>query len=302
MKVFLTGGTGYVGGALLPMLSLAGHEIRALSRDPEPARQRLASMSGVYPVRGDVTAYSVDQLAELMKKQDAVIHLVGIIIEKGTPGFEAVHAEGTRRMAAAAEQAGVKRFVHMSALGTRENAVARYHKTKFAAERFVRESSLDWTIFRPSIVFGENDEFLNAFAGIARVAPALPVIGSGEGKLQPIWVEDVCRCFAACLNMPETIGQTYDMGGNAAYSLKEILAMVVRAMGKKRMLLRLPAPVARLQAKAFNLLPMKPPFTEDQITMLGEDNVCDPAPLKAAFGLEPRTLEDYLEERFGGKV
>ena len=300
MKVFLTGGTGYVGGALLPMLSLAGHEIRTLSRDPEPARQRLASLSGVYPVRGDVASYSVDQLAELMKKQDAVIHLVGIIIEKGTPGFEAVHAEGTRRMVAAAEQAGVKRFVHMSALGTREDAVARYHKTKFAAERFVRESGLDWTIFRPSIIFGERDEFINAFAGIARAAPALPVIGSGEGKLQPVWVEDVCRCFAECLNMAETIGQTYDVGGDRAYSLKELLSMVVGAMGKRRLLLRLPTPLARLQARAFNLLPMKPPFTEDQITMLGEDNVCDPEPFKAAFGLKPRTLEDYLKERFGG--
>ncbi len=300
MKVFLTGGTGYIGSALLSLLSLEGHETRMLCRDPEPARQRIASMGGVYPVRGDITAYSVEQLAELMKKQDAVIHLVGIIIEKGTPGFEAVHAEGTRRVVAAAERAGVKRFVHMSALGTREDAVARYHKTKFAAERFVRESALDWTIFRPSIVFGENDEFLNAFARIARLAPALPVIGSGEGRLQPIWVEDVCRCFAQCLSMPETVGRTYDMGGDAAYAIRDILAMLLAAMGKKRLLLRLPVPIARLQAKAFHLLPMKPPFTEDQITMLGEDNVCDPAPLKETFGLRPRTLEDYLEERFGG--
>ncbi len=300
MKVFLTGGTGYVGSSLLSHLSLAGHEIRLLSRDPEPARQRLTSMSGVYPVRGDVTTYSVDQLAELMKKQDAVIHLVGIIIEKGTPGFGAVHVEGTRRMVAAAEQAGVRRFAHMSALGTKENAVSRYHKTKFAAEQFVRESDLDWTIFRPSIVFGENDEFLNTFADIARLAPVLPLIGSGKGKLQPIWVEDVCRCFMECLHMPNTVGRTYNVGGDTAYALKDILAMLAAAMGKKRMFLRLPMPIARLQAKAFNLLPMKPPFTEDQITMLEEDNVCDPAPLKETFGFKPRALEDYLKERFGG--
>ena len=299
MKVFLTGGTGYVGGTLLSLLSLAGHETRVLSRDPEPARQRLTSMSGAFPVRGDITEYSVDQLAELMKKQDAVIHLVGIIIEKGTPGFETVHTEGTRRMVAAAQQAGVKRFVHMSALGTRENAVARYHKSKYAAEQFVRESDLDWTIFRPSIIFGENDEFLNTFAGIARMAPALPLIGGGNGKLQPIWVEDVCRCFAQCLGMPETIGQTYDMGGDTAYPVREILSMLVKAMGKKRLLAPLPVSIARLQAKLFNLLPMKPPFTEDQITMLGEDNVCDPAPMKEAFGLTPRTLENYLQDHFG---
>ena len=233
MKILLTGGTGYVGSVLLSQLSLAGHEIRVLSRDPEPARQRLSAMDGVYPVRGDLTTYSADLLADLMAKHDAVVHLVGIIIEKGTPGFEAVHTEATRRMVAAAEEAGVKRFVHMSALGTRENAVARYHKTKFAAEQFVRESSLEWTIFRPSIIFGENDEFLNTFAGIARMAPALPVIGSGQGKLQPIWVEDVCRCFAQSLNMPETIGQTYDMGGEKAYPFREILAMLVPRDGQE---------------------------------------------------------------------
>ena len=299
MKVFLTGGTGYVGGTLLSLLSLAGHETRVLSRDPEPARQRLATMSGAFPVRGDITEYSVDQLAELMKKQDAVVHLVGIIIEKGTPGFEMVHPEGTRRMVGRRRTGGGEAFRAHERSGHAENAVARYHKSKFAAEQFVRESDLDWTIFRPSIIFGENDEFLNTFAGIARMAPALPLIGGGRGKLQPIWVEDVCRCFAQSLNMPETIGQTYDMGGDTAYPIRDILSMLVKAMGKKRLLVPLPTPVARLQAKLFNLLPMKPPFTEDQITMLGEDNVCDPAPMKEAFGLTPRTLENYLQDHFG---
>ncbi|MBI2178551.1 MAG: complex I NDUFA9 subunit family protein [Candidatus Tectomicrobia bacterium] len=299
MKVFVTGGSGYVGEAVLRHLSLSGHECRALSREAEAHRRRLTALPGVYPVRGDVTASSVDQLAGLMAKCEAVVHLAGIIVEKGTAGFEAVHTEGTRRVLAAAERAKAKRFLHMSALGTRENAVARYHQTKWAAERIVRGSQIPWTVFRPSIIFGERDEFLNVFAGIARRSPAVPVIGPGRGRLQPIWVEDVARCFAGALARPETQGQSYDLGGERAYALEELLRMVAAALGKRRMFIHLPVPLARLQARLFNLLPGKPPFTEDQVTMLGEDNVCDPGPMKRAFGFEPRSLEDYLKERFG---
>ncbi len=299
MKVFVTGGSGHVGESVLRLISEAGHESRALSRDPELVKAHLTTIPGVYPVRGDITNISIDLLAALMAKSQAVVHLVGIIIEKGTPGFDAVHVEGARRMVEAAKQAGLKRFIHMSALGTRENAVARYHQTKFAAEQIVRESGLDWTIFRPSIIYGEKDEFLNTFAGIARIAPALPIIGPGKGKLQPIWVEDVARCFAKALELPETIGQIYETGGDQAYSVEEIMRLLVASMGKRRMFLHLPVSIARLQARLFNLLPGKPPFTEDQITMLGEDNVCDPGPLKSTFGVSLRPMEDYMRERFG---
>lgn len=302
MKVFVTGGTGYVGSSLVRLLSLAGHECRVLSRNPETARQHLASVQDVYPVQGDVTSCSIEQLAELMAQNQAVVHLVGIIVEKGTPGFEMMHTEATRRVVEAAKRAEVKRFVHMSALGTRKNAVARYHRTKWEAEQFVRESGMDWTIFRPSIIFGAHDDFLNAFAGIARRSPVLPVIGSGQGKLQPIWVEDVCRCFVQSLGMPETAGKTYDLGGECAYSLERLVQMVAGAMGRRRMLAHLPLPVARLLAQLFDLLPGKPPFTEDQIIMLGEDNICDPEPMKRTFGFTPRSLEDYLAERFGHEV
>lgn len=299
MKVFVTGGTGHVGQSVVRLLSEAGHECRVLSRDAEAARRWTASIPRAYPVMGDVTASTTGQLAELVSKFEAVIHLVGVIIEKGTPGFEAVHVEGTRRIVEAAKRSGVKRFVHMSALGTREDAVARYHQTKFAAEQIVRESGLDWTIFRPSIIYGPNDEFLNAFAGIARISPLLPVIGSGSGRLQPIWVEDVARCFVKSLGMSETFGQTYEMGGDTAYSIKEIMRLLLGAMGKRRILAHMPVSVARLQARLFDYMPMRPPFTEDQITMLGEDNVCDTGPLKSAFGFKPRPMVDYLAERYG---
>lgn len=299
MKIFVTGGSGHVGETMLRLLSEAGHDCRVLTRTPEKAHERLTAIARVYPVGGDITSVSAGDLAGLMAKSEAVIHLVGIIIEKGTPGFEAVHVEGTRRVVEAAKRAGAKRFVHMSALGTREGAVARYHKSKFAAEEIVRESGLEWTIFRPSIIYGERDEFLNTFAAIARFSPAMPIIGSGAGKLQPVWVEDVGRCFAGALENEETVGKTFDVGGERAYPLKEIIRLLVKSMGKRRFFAHLPVAVARIQARLFDYMPGKPPFTLDQITMLGEDGTCDTGPIKEAFGLTLRTMEDYLEERFG---
>ena len=201
-------------------------------------------------------------------------------------------------MVEAAKRAGVKRFIHMSALGVREGAASRYHQTKYSAEQVVRKSGLDWTIFRPSIIFGERDEFLNTFAGIARLPLPLPIIGSGEGKLQPIWVEDVAHCFVKSLEVNETIGQTYELGGDKAYSIKEIMRLLVQSMGKRRPFVHLPLPIARFQAKLFDFLPGKPPFTEDQVTMLGEDNVCNPTLFKEIFGITLKPMEDYLQERF----
>ncbi|MBT3351599.1 MAG: complex I NDUFA9 subunit family protein [Nitrospinaceae bacterium] len=299
MKVFVTGGTGHIGQSVVRLLSEQGHECRILSRDAEATRRWTESIPRAYPTRGDITTSTTDQLAELVKKFDAVIHIVGVIIEKGGPGFEAVHVGGTRRIVEAAKRAGAKRFIHMSALGAREGAASRYHQTKFAAEQIVRESGLDWTIFRPSIVYGPNDEFLNTFASIARLSPLLPVIGSGRGKLQPIWVEDVARCFVKALEMSETFGETYEMGGDTAHSIKEIMRLLLGAMGKRRIFVHMPVSIARLKARMFEYMPMRPPFTADQITMLGEDNVCDPAPLKNTFGLSLRPIADYLGEQFG---
>jgi len=298
MKIFVTGGTGHVGESILWRLAESGHDSRVLTRDPEFARCHAGDIPRAYPTRGDITSSPVEVLARLMAKSEAIIHIVGIIIEKGTSGFEVVHTEGTWRMIEAAKRAGVKRFIHMSALGVREGAASRYHQTKYSAEQIVRESGLGWTIFRPSIIYGERDEFLNVFAGIARLPLPLPIIGSGEGKLQPIWVEDVAHCFVKSLEVNETLGQTYELGGDKAYSIKEIMRLLVQSMGKRRPFVHLPLSIARFQAKLFDFLPGRPPFTEDQVTMLGEDNVCNPALFKEVFDITLRPMEDYLQERF----
>jgi NADH dehydrogenase len=206
MTVFVTGGTGFVGRAILRELAARGHRARLLARDPDAARARTASLPGEREFcQGDVLEASL--LSAALAGADAVIHLVGIISEIGRQTYENVHTRGAENLVAAAKAAGVRRFVQMSALGVRANAVARYHKSKWAAEECVRASGLDWTIFRPSIIYGPGDGFVNLFARMSRWLPVLPVMGSGKNLMQPIAVEDVARCFVGALATPRGVEQ-----------------------------------------------------------------------------------------------
>src|SRR5579859_5313023 len=198
MKVFVTGASGFVGEEIVRQLHAAGHSIRILARQPRsPRAQEAASeyRAEIHP--GNVL--DADSLRGGLKDCEAVIHLVGIISEIGRNTFENVHTQGTKNMVAAAREAGVKRFAQMSALGTRPDAVSRYHQSKWVAEEIVRGSGLDWTIFRPSIIYGPKDHFVNLFARLARFSPVLPIIGRGDWKLQPVPVGDVAAAFVKCL-------------------------------------------------------------------------------------------------------
>jgi NADH dehydrogenase len=222
---------------------------------------------------------------------DAVIHLVGIISEAGSLTFENVHTRLTETMVRAAKQAGVRRFVHMSALGTRANAVARYHQTKWAAEEIVRASELDWTIFRPSIIYGPDDGFVNLFARMARISPVVPLVGGGHSKFQPISVENVARCFVAALMEPQAIGRTFDLCGDEVLTLRQIVDAVLAATERRRWKLPQPFGVANFQAAAAEILFAKllgrpPPLNRDQLLMLREDNVGDGRDANALFGLK----------------
>ena len=214
---------------------------------------------------------------------DAVIHLVGIISEIGENTFENVHTRGTQNLLAAARSAGIKRFVHMSALGTRPNAVSRYHKTKWAAEEAVRNSALDYTIFRPSLIFGPQDQFVNLFAKIIRFSPIVPILADDRAHFQPVAIEDVASAFVRALNEPKSIGQTYDLCGPEALTLRQIVDAICRAMGRRRLKLRVPLFLSRLQANflefIFPLLFGKAaPLNRDQLIMLHEDNPGQPQP------------------------
>ncbi len=288
MRVFLTGGTGFVGREILRQLVATGHKVRALVR--RGSEHKLAVEKDIEVHIGDATdAASLDGA---LAGCDAVIHLVGIIREFPGKGitFQHLHIDATRNLIETAEAEGVSRFVHMSANGVRPDAKAIYHQTKWSAEEFLRASTLDWTILRPSIIFGREGEFVNMLANLIRKLPIIPVIGGGSYRMQPVAVEEVAISFVKALELPDTIGQTYQVGGSASYSYEEILDLTGAAIGREvvRKLhqpLFMMKPVIKLLegAAAF-------PITNDQLTMMLEGNVCDPTEWAQTFDILPTSF------------
>jgi len=244
-------------------------------------------------------------LPPALKGVEAVIHLVGIISEIGENTFENAHTRGTENMVAAAQRADVRRFIHMSALGTRPGAASRYHQTKWAAEEAVRRSGLDFTFFRPSLIFGPGDQFVNVFAKIIRLSPIVPILGSPEARFQPVAVGQVAKAFVAALTEPKSIGQTYDLCGSETLTLPEIIDAILAAMGRRRFKLHPPALLARCQAAFLEfvcprLLGKAPPLNRDQLIMLEEDNVGNPQPANELFGLKHPQIRERIREVLRG--
>jgi len=292
MKVFLTGGTGFVGSEVLRQLVAAGHTVRCLVR--AGSEGKLAVREGVEVHRGDAT--EPDTLKGALAGCEAVIHLVGIIREFPGKGitFQKLHFEATRNMVEAAESQGVKRYLQMSTNGTRENASTPYHKTKWQAEETVRASSLEWTIFRPSLIFGPGDAFVNLIADMMHKLPVMPVIGDGRYRMTPVAVEDVAASFVRALSLPETVGKTFHCCGPQSYSYDEVLDVIGESLGKRH--------VAKLHHPVFLMKPVVAllesfpafPLTSSQMTMLLEGNVCDPTEWAAAFGIRPRGFAEGI--------
>lgn len=293
MKIFIAGGTGFVGSYLRRELRQRGHHLRLLVHRRGPD-----SDDGVEQIEGDVTRQETFEGGA--EGCDAVINLVGIIRELPARGvtFERLHVQATANMLAAAKRAGVTRYLQMSALGTRPDAVSQYHKTKFRAEEMVRASLLSWTILRPSLIFGPGDSFVNLLAGQLRRAPVMPVIGSGHYRLQPIHADDVARCFALSLEMPSTICQHFELCGNDRLSYLDLLDTIARAMGGPQPL-KPHAPLG-LMKLIIPVMQKLPPFpiTMDQLQMLIEENICDGS-WKQTFRFEPRSFEEGIREYLG---
>ena len=303
MKVLVTGATGFVGRELLRRLHADGHPLRLLVRNPaSPAARRAADRFHAELHQGDVIEGG--SLAAAATGTEAVIHLVGIISEFGRNTFENAHVRATGNMLQAARDAGVRRFIHMSALGTRPGATARYHQTKWAAEELVRGSGLDWTIFRPSLIYGPGDQFVNLFADLSRWSPILPVMGSGRGLLQPVAVEVVAAAFTGALTEPRALGRTFDLCGPEPMSLVALLDTILAVLGRRRVKLHIPLPLARAQAAILEfvwprLLGRAAPFNRDQLLMLQEDNVGDPQPAAELFGLKRMPFRESIAAWLG---
>jgi NADH dehydrogenase len=305
MKVFVTGATGFVGREIVRQLREAGHSIRVLARHRHsPQVQETISRWGAEVHPGNVLETA--SLEGALSGMEAVVHLVGIIAEVGESTFERVHADGTRNILAAAQQAGVRRFIHMSALGTRPNAAARYHQSKWAAEELVRRSGLEFTIFRPSLIYGPGDRFINLFARIARRSPVVPLLGSPRATFQPVAVEAVAAAFVRSLGEPKSVGQTYDLCGPEALTLAEIVDQILAVRHWKRLKLHVPVGLARCQAACLEfvfrrLLGKAPPLSRDQLVMLQEDNVGDPRPADELLGLKHVPLRPGIVKYLASK-
>jgi NADH dehydrogenase len=288
MKVFLTGGTGFVGRKMLKRLLDNGHLVRALVRSMPQPPAGVALARSVGYVRGDVVTGA--GLDKAMQGCDAAIHLVGIIVEKGSNTFEAVHHLGTRNVVQAAKRNGIKRFVQMSALGVCENGVAAYQRSKWKGEEEVRRSGISYCILRPSLIFGPGDGFVTQMMETMKKAPFFrPVPGDGSPKFRPIFVDDVTFCFARALTEAAATGQTVELGGADELTLNEVLAEIARCAGVRKPAVHIPMPLMFLGATLAGILP-NPPVTPDQLRMLREGSTCDIAPMKQIFGVTPRSF------------
>ena len=304
-RVLVTGAAGFVGRYVVRELLDRGHHVVALVRSPGRLDSVLTEQDRdrVTIIRG--TLFDRAALREAVSDTAAVIHLVGIITEAGKgQTFDRVHRQGTEKLARAAVAAGVRRFVHMSALGTRNGAASAYHRSKWAAEECVRGSILDWTIFRPSVIHGPDGDFMQLMKTFAcgLLPPVMPYFGSGNSRLQPIAVQDVAACFAEALQRPNTIGRCYELGGPTRYTWRQLYGVCKRMIpGARRWKPRVGQPViiTRLLAATLMKTPLVPPklrFNKAQVQMSQEDSICDHTIAEADLGLRFRDFETELAD------
>ena len=289
-RVLVTGGSGFVGANLVAKLSADGHDIVVLTRRREHARH-LLPLPTVRVVEGD--PHDPATLARWTANATAAINLVGILHEHGRKTFEQAHVEFPRALVAACRSAGVSRILHVSALAASPDAASAYLRSKAAGEAVIVESGLAWTVFRPSVIFGRGDSFLNLFAKLAQMSPVIP-LACAHARFQPVFVGDVAFCIARALVDDGTIGQRYALCGPKVYTLAELVSYVAQTSGHPRPIVPLGPALANLQARVMELLP-GPLLTRDNLASMQHDSVCE-HPFPREFDITPTPLEAIAPE------
>jgi len=291
--VTIFGGSGFLGRHTVRALARAGWRIRVATRNPGRGffLRPLGTVGQIDFVKCDVA--DADAVAAAVKGSNAVINLTGILFQKGQT-FEDVQAEGAANIARAAADAGVTALVHVSAIGADAQSESEYAVTKAQGEQAMREAFPNAVVLRPSIIFGPEDGFFNKFAAMARYLPVLPLVGGGHTRFQPVFVGDVAQAIVKALASEEARGRTFELGGPSIYSFKELLQLILRETGRKRLLVPLPFGIASVKAAFLQIMP-NPILTMDQVKLLKKDNVVAPTAAGLAdLGITPTSVEAVI--------
>jgi NADH dehydrogenase len=296
-QVTVLGGSGFVGSAIVARLDAAGYQVKVLTRRRERAKH-LILLPNVDVVECDVM--NDKALADAVHGSQAVVNLIGILHESSKASFTAMHAELPRRLALICHEQGIPRLLHMSALQASLDGPSAYLRSKAAGEAVVMDyaDQLHVTVFRPSVIFGRGDSFINLFAGLVKLLPIV-LLAKPEARFQPVWVEDVAQVFVKSMENIDTYGKAYDLGGPKVYTLRELVQKVADILGIKRRIIGLNDQLSYLQAYAMELLPIKL-MTRDNLYSMQVDSVCQ-GDFPKVFGIQPTSLEvvvpDYLTNR-----
>jgi uncharacterized protein YbjT (DUF2867 family) len=274
--VTLIGGSGFIGRHIVRALAKRGYRIRVACRRPDLAGhvQPLGTPGQIMPVQANVRFPA--SLAAACDGATAVVNLTGVLSSRGAQSFDAIHVFGAEASARAAKAAKAQVFIQMSALGADAESGSEYGRTKAAGEAKARAAFPGAIVLRPSIVFGPEDNFFNQFAGLSRLAPALPLIGGGHTKFTPLFVGDLAEAIARLIDKGEASGLTYELGGPEVFSFKQLMEFTLETIGRKRLLVPVPWPIAKVMGTVMGLLPFAP-LTADQVELLKTDNVVSEA-------------------------
>ena len=303
-KILVIGGAGFVGRHIVARLVDRGLRVTVPTRHRARAGH-LILLPTVEVVESDVG--SDDALDLLLRDHDAVINLVGILQgSRGTPygrEFARAHVELPKRIVAGCTRQGIGRYLHMSALGADPKGPSMYQRSKGDGEAAVRASSLDWTIFQPSVIFGPEDRFLNTFASLAKVFPVLP-IGGADVRFQPVWIGDVAQAFVNALDNRATYRKSYELVGPRVYTLRELVQFAAAASGRPRPVLALPGGIAQVQARMMELAPGEPLMSRDNLDSMKVDNIASRQPYVPApeLGITPTAMEAEAPRYLSGQT